>query len=316
MNGMIVPSVSAGSSHRAARETCTPQVMTPSGAAWSGRAPASSRNAIATSARAWLAKTVKLGRVAPNAGAHALRDMRGRHPLENQVGPRALPRGILHDPGRAVPELLVDAPHPQITGLVHVRIGGDQLQLSHDRPPRRCGAAVARSVFLDGYLLWAPGRSRLCGSIRAAKVAPTGAAGKWPDGRRLPSLAAAKLLEIRARPGVLFQERLDPADLFLVAGQRPPVARVEKIQNRQRGFRVAPLRILQLGKHYRAQLGPRRRVPRLHLLYLGDRSPAGFPQLRIARGLGRILASQSLDERAIALVVRSLVAFLREAIEC
>jgi ubiquinone/menaquinone biosynthesis C-methylase UbiE len=32
-DGMIVPSVSAGSSHRAARETCTPHVMVPSGAA-------------------------------------------------------------------------------------------------------------------------------------------------------------------------------------------------------------------------------------------------------------------------------------------
>src|SRR5690242_9657478 len=66
MNGMIVPSVSAGSSHRAARETCTPQVMTPSGAAWSGRAPASRRNALAASARAWLGKAVQLGRVVPN----------------------------------------------------------------------------------------------------------------------------------------------------------------------------------------------------------------------------------------------------------
>src|SRR6267142_2480292 len=50
MNGMIVPSVSAGSSHRAARDTCTPHVMTPSGAAWSGRAGARRRHASATSA--------------------------------------------------------------------------------------------------------------------------------------------------------------------------------------------------------------------------------------------------------------------------
>src|SRR5437764_42781 len=50
MNGMIAPSVSAGSSHRAARDTCTPHVMTPSGAAWSGRAGARRRHASATSA--------------------------------------------------------------------------------------------------------------------------------------------------------------------------------------------------------------------------------------------------------------------------
>src|SRR4029450_6817143 len=64
MNGMIVPSVSAGSSHRAARETCTPQVMTPSGAAWSGRADASRRNASAVATS--LGKAVQPGRVVPN----------------------------------------------------------------------------------------------------------------------------------------------------------------------------------------------------------------------------------------------------------
>src|SRR5215471_8336333 len=116
MNGMIVPSVSAGSSHRAARETCTPHVITPSGAASSGPAHASRKNAIATSAVA-----TRLAR-----------------------------------------------PH-------------------------------------------------------------------------IPSLAATHLLEIRTRPGTLFLQRLDPADLLFVAGQGSPVARVEKIQDRQRGLRVAPL---------------------------------------------------------------------------
>src|SRR6266478_4446553 len=36
MNGVMMPSVSAGSSHREARVMCTPQVMVPSGAALAG----------------------------------------------------------------------------------------------------------------------------------------------------------------------------------------------------------------------------------------------------------------------------------------
>src|SRR4030095_318618 len=78
MNGMIVPSVSAGSSHRAARETCTPQIMTPSGAASRGCARDSRMNATATSTRsararlgrrvvaARLGKAVQPGGVVPN----------------------------------------------------------------------------------------------------------------------------------------------------------------------------------------------------------------------------------------------------------
>src|SRR5262245_10996450 len=191
MNGMIVPSVSAGSSHRAARETCTPQVMTPSGAAWSGRAPTSRRNAIATSARAWLAKAVQLGRVAPNAGAHALSEMSGRDSFENQVGPRALPRGILHDPGRAVTELLVDTLQPEITGLVHVRIGGDQLQLSHDRPPRQSGSAVARSVFLGGMPPMGARALEVVWLDSCGEGSPTRGAGKWPGGPPLTRRGAS-----------------------------------------------------------------------------------------------------------------------------
>src|SRR6266581_4544508 len=99
------------------------------------------------------------------------------------------------------------------------------------------------------------------------------------------SLSAAQLLEIRACPDVLVQERLDPADLVLVAGQRPPVARIEKIQDRQRALRVAPLRLFQLGKQDRAQLRAGRAVPRLHFLQLGDRAPAGVAELRVVRGV-------------------------------
>ena len=67
MNGMIVPSVSAGSSHRAARDTCTPHVMTPSGAAWRGRAGARRRHVSATSvARLREGKAVEPSRVLAN----------------------------------------------------------------------------------------------------------------------------------------------------------------------------------------------------------------------------------------------------------
>src|SRR2546425_1530422 len=55
MNGMMVPSVSAGSSQRAARETCAPHVTLPSGAAQSGAARARSRSASTrTLLTAWL----------------------------------------------------------------------------------------------------------------------------------------------------------------------------------------------------------------------------------------------------------------------
>src|SRR2546425_9186260 len=44
MNGMMTPSVSPGSSHRVARLTCTPHVIVPSGAAWSGATDASANS--------------------------------------------------------------------------------------------------------------------------------------------------------------------------------------------------------------------------------------------------------------------------------
>src|SRR5215467_1125971 len=48
MKGMIVPSVSPGSSHRVARDAWTPQVIVPSGAAWSVRAGTTRSHARAT----------------------------------------------------------------------------------------------------------------------------------------------------------------------------------------------------------------------------------------------------------------------------
>src|SRR5262245_26382596 len=51
MNGVMMPSVSAGSSHREARVMCTPQVMVPSGAAPAGPAAPSVRVARRTAGR-------------------------------------------------------------------------------------------------------------------------------------------------------------------------------------------------------------------------------------------------------------------------
>jgi len=50
------------------------------------------------------------------------------------------------------------------------------------------------------------------------------------DRRAGPSFFPKELLELRARPSVLLEEPVDPADLFLVAGQGAPIPRIEKIQ--------------------------------------------------------------------------------------
>src|SRR5215813_8463393 len=50
MKGMMTPSASPGSSHRVARLTCTPQVIVPSGAAWSGAPEANANSPNARSA--------------------------------------------------------------------------------------------------------------------------------------------------------------------------------------------------------------------------------------------------------------------------
>src|SRR4029434_3814671 len=119
MNVMIVPSVSAGSSHRAARETCTPQVMTPSGAAWSGRAHASRRNAIATSARrarpplgwracvTWLAKAVQALFLLGDSLEVPFDDLARMRPGRHGVGVVGRPHDVL-DPD----ELPAGHPHP------------------------------------------------------------------------------------------------------------------------------------------------------------------------------------------------------------
>src|SRR4029450_1392129 len=150
MNGMIVPSVSAGSSHRAARETCTPQVMTPSGAAWSGRAHASRRNAIATGARrarpplgwragaTWLAKAVQALFLLGDSLEVPFDDLARMRPGRHGVGVVGRPHDVL-DPD----ELAARHSHP--------------IQLGHDPPPRKSGSAVARGVFPGRYLLRALG---------------------------------------------------------------------------------------------------------------------------------------------------------------
>src|SRR5262249_25053027 len=74
----------------------------------------------------------------------------GGVPFRAQCAPALRARGIFHDARGAIPERLVDALDPQIARLVDVRIGGDQLQLSHG-PPR---------FLWMGDLTWPPNPQR------------------------------------------------------------------------------------------------------------------------------------------------------------
>src|SRR2546425_335405 len=105
---------------------------------------------------------------------------------------------------------------------------------------------------------------------------------------------------------VLVQESFDPADLFLVAGQRAPIPCVEKIQEGKRALRVPPLGVLQLAEKEGSELGSGRAVPRLNSLELGDRLTAGIAKRHVALGVGRVLTSQRFDEGPLALVVRTV----------
>src|SRR5207247_1338535 len=104
MNGMMTPSVSPGSSHRVARLTCTPHVIVPSGAAWSGATDASahSPNARRTfTFRHVLARRVLERRHAADVDrllVHALGPE--RKPTESAFQDAHSQAGIaIHDPG-------------------------------------------------------------------------------------------------------------------------------------------------------------------------------------------------------------------------
>jgi len=62
---------------------------------------------------------------------------------------------------------------------------------------------------------------------------------------------------------MLLQEPVDPADLFLVAGLRASIPRVEKIKEREETLRELPLGIPQLAEKEESELGSGRAVPRL-----------------------------------------------------
>src|SRR5262245_5587669 len=70
-------------------------------------------------------------------GSHDLGEMGGRNTLEQQVGAGLLSGQVLHHSWSAVTKLLLDTLQPEVARLVHVRIGGNQPQLAHDRPPHR-----------------------------------------------------------------------------------------------------------------------------------------------------------------------------------
>src|SRR5438105_3925169 len=97
MNGMIVPSVSAGSSQRAARLTCTPHVIVSAGVA--ARAPETpGRGAsVATTARARARRLVTSRRGAVGAAMSGLLVEAGGV-VPQELAPRVRPRrGPLQD---------------------------------------------------------------------------------------------------------------------------------------------------------------------------------------------------------------------------
>src|SRR2546425_4450934 len=69
------------------------------------------------------------------SGPHALGKMDGSNSLQHEIGYRTLRGLVLHHPWRALAELLVDALHPEVARLVHVRIGGNKLRSGMDPPP-------------------------------------------------------------------------------------------------------------------------------------------------------------------------------------
>src|SRR6266852_7056306 len=123
MNGMMVPSVSAGSSHRAIRDACTPHVTLPSGAASSEPGHTRSRSTriagriVSTFVESLgRRKTIQPSRVLPHDLAlFVLRDAL-EIPLDDlpRVRPRGDGVGIVGGPHDVVypDELTAGHPHP------------------------------------------------------------------------------------------------------------------------------------------------------------------------------------------------------------
>ena len=89
---------------------------------------------------------------------------------------------------------------------------------------------------------------------------------------------------------------------FLVADQRAPLARVEKIQERERALGVLALGVSQLLDEDTAELGSGRAVAGLNFLDLRDRLIAGIAKRDVAIGVTGVLPPQPLDECPLALV--------------
>jgi hypothetical protein len=102
---------------------------------------------------------------------------------------------------------------------------------------------------------------------------------------------------------VLFEDLVDPPDLFLIARQEAAIARVQKIQEGDRGLRVLALRVLQLADHERPQLRSGGGVLALSFLERRHRLASRVAKRDVALGARGVLAPEPLDEPALALVV-------------
>src|SRR5262245_26211621 len=117
MNGMIVPSVSAGSSQREASDTCVPHVRVPSGAAHRGGAQTKTRSASTTSAFMEVIGAV------PSSHAVALTT----HHTRPRVWSRARPPGCV--PGKETPmvkikHIAIRTPDPEKTAAFYKEVFG------------------------------------------------------------------------------------------------------------------------------------------------------------------------------------------------
>ena len=112
---------------------------------------------------------------------------------------------------------------------------------------------------------------------------------------------------------MLLQEPVDPADLFLVAGLRASIPRVEKIQEREGTLRELPLGSPQLAEKEESKLGSGRPRCTAPGLVGADGLAAGIAERQVALSTARVLKSQRLDEHPLALVVSNAVACPRKS---
>ena len=151
---------------------------------------------------------------------------------------RLIERGFLDD-GKTVEDLAdtlgMTARHLRRLFLRHA--GASPIAVATTRRVQRAKRLVDETALPMAAVAFAAGFA----SIRRFNAAfhavyrrpPTAVRRDRPQPAKRPNHSPRRSFSrVGSRPGVLFQERFDPADLFLVAGQRPPVARIEKVQDR------------------------------------------------------------------------------------